>query len=75
MDVEIERRRRPIGLHAMDGMHSNHRTRFAHCAYCSAISRYPPQGRRKVLFRQKLDGASRGVPAEGVVANPRKAWG
>gem|GEM_PF-2215148 len=41
MDVEIERRRRPIGMHAMDGMHSNQRTKYAHCVFCSVIPRYP----------------------------------
>ena len=30
---------------------------------------------RKALFRQKPNGASRGVPAEGVDANPRTARG
>ena|GEM_PF-6036030 len=39
------------------------------------VRRNSPQSKCKLMFRQKLNGASRGVPAEGVVANLRKARG
>jgi hypothetical protein len=45
MDVEIERRRRPIGLHAMDGMHSIQRTRCGFKRIYRVILRYPQRDR------------------------------